>query len=79
MARIERRTTTSIVADELRKRILNGDIKEGAQVRQEAVAHELGVSRIPVREALRLLEAEGPDHARLPQGSRGDTLGTLRD
>nr|WP_320142620.1 GntR family transcriptional regulator [uncultured Cohaesibacter sp.] len=59
MARIERRTTTSIVADELRKRILNGDIKEGAQVRQEAVAHELGVSRIPVREALRLLEAEG--------------------
>ncbi|WP_319410370.1 GntR family transcriptional regulator [uncultured Cohaesibacter sp.] len=59
MPQIARRTTTSIVADELRNRILRGDIKEGEQVRQEAVANELGVSRIPVREALRLLEAEG--------------------
>ncbi|WP_316859660.1 GntR family transcriptional regulator [uncultured Cohaesibacter sp.] len=59
MAQIVRRTTTNIVADELRRRILNGQIQEGEQVRQEAVASELGVSRIPVREALRLLEAEG--------------------
>ena len=59
MAQIVRRTTTTIVADELRKRILSGHLKEGEQVRQEAVANELGVSRIPVREALRLLEAEG--------------------
>nr|WP_321457509.1 GntR family transcriptional regulator [uncultured Cohaesibacter sp.] len=59
MPQIKRRTTTNIVADELRNRILNGQLKEGEQVRQEAVAHELGVSRIPVREALRLLEAEG--------------------
>ena len=59
MAQIVRRTTTTIVADELRKRILAGRLREGEQVKQEAVANELGVSRIPVREALRQLEAEG--------------------
>nr|WP_321525888.1 GntR family transcriptional regulator [uncultured Cohaesibacter sp.] len=59
MAQMQRRTTTSIVADELRKRIQSGAIKEGEQIRQEAIASQLGVSRIPVREALRLLEAEG--------------------
>ncbi|WP_319531433.1 GntR family transcriptional regulator [uncultured Cohaesibacter sp.] len=59
MAQIVRRTTTSIVADELRQRILSGQLKEGEQVNQEAIASELGVSRIPVREALQQLEAEG--------------------
>ena len=34
-------------------------MKEGEQVKQEAIASELGVSRIPVREALQQLEAEG--------------------
>ncbi|MCV6547398.1 MAG: GntR family transcriptional regulator [Cohaesibacter sp.] len=59
MARLVRRTTTHIVADEIRQRILNGELREGEQIRQEAIATELGVSRIPVREALRQLEAEG--------------------
>lgn len=59
MARLVRRTTTNIVADEIRQRILTGQLKEGEQIRQEAIATELGVSRIPVREALRQLEAEG--------------------
>lgn len=59
MPQILRRTTTNIVADELRKRIMSGQLREGEQVRQEAIATELGVSRIPVREALRQLEAEG--------------------
>lgn len=43
----------------LRERILRGDYPEGEPLRQDAVADELGVSRIPVREALRQLEAEG--------------------
>ena len=59
MTQIVRRTTTSIVADEIRHRIMNGQLAEGEQIRQEAIARDLGVSRIPVREALRQLEAEG--------------------
>lgn len=43
----------------LRERILGGDYPEGEPLRQDALADELGVSRIPVREALRQLEAEG--------------------
>jgi DNA-binding GntR family transcriptional regulator len=54
-----RRTVADLAADALRERILRGDLAEGSPVRQDAVAMELGVSRIPVREALRRLEAEG--------------------
>lgn len=43
----------------LRKRILRGEWKEGEQLRQESIAEEYQVSRMPVREALRQLEMEG--------------------
>jgi DNA-binding GntR family transcriptional regulator len=56
---IRRETTVTLVADELRRRIMAGTLPEGQQLRQEALAADLGVSRIPVREALRQLEAEG--------------------
>jgi DNA-binding GntR family transcriptional regulator len=56
---IRRHTTVTLVADQLRRRIMAGALPEGHQLRQEALAAELGVSRIPVREALRQLEAEG--------------------
>ncbi|HVZ78824.1 MAG TPA: GntR family transcriptional regulator [Gemmatimonadaceae bacterium] len=45
--------------DALRERILRGTYAAGEPLRQDAIAEQLGVSRIPVREALRLLEAEG--------------------
>jgi len=57
--RIERKTITDLVLDALRNKILHGDYTEGAALRQDALAAEFGVSRIPVREALRQLEAEG--------------------
>ena len=57
--KIVRRTATDLVLDALRMRILSGAIPPGAPLRQELLAQELGVSRIPVREALRLLSAEG--------------------
>ena len=43
----------------LRDAILDGRLRPGTRLRQEAIARELGASRIPVREALRTLETAG--------------------
>jgi DNA-binding GntR family transcriptional regulator len=56
---IQRQSLTSAVADKLRDQIIRGEIPEGAQLRQDAIANQYQVSRIPVREALRQLDAEG--------------------
>jgi len=47
------------VARVVRESILNGQLASGTRIRQEALAKQLGTSRIPVREALLELEAEG--------------------
>ena len=57
--RVQRKTVSMLVLEEVRDRILHGDYAEGTPLRQDAIAAEMGVSRIPVREALRQLEAEG--------------------
>src|SRR5450830_1066952 len=57
--RIVRKTAVELVVEKLRHRILNGMLTPGSQLRQEALAEELGVSRIPLREAFRLLSSEG--------------------
>jgi len=56
---LRRQTLTGMTADAIRERILRGHFAEGSPLRQDAIGAELGVSRIPVREALRQLEAEG--------------------
>ena len=56
---LQRQTVTAMVADYIASKIIGGDYPGGYQIRQEAIAAELGVSRIPVREALLQLEAEG--------------------
>jgi DNA-binding GntR family transcriptional regulator len=47
------------IADSLRTAILDGSYRPGERIRQEDVAARSGASRIPVREALRMLAAEG--------------------
>lgn len=47
------------IAGKLRDAILDGHLPPGTPIRQEALAQQLGTSRIPVREALRQLESEG--------------------
>jgi len=56
---IEYKTRTQLVIEILREKILSGEIVAGQPLRQAALADELNVSRIPVREALLQLEAEG--------------------
>lgn len=43
----------------IRARILAGEIKPGAPMRQDSIALELGVSKIPLREAFTRLEQDG--------------------
>ncbi|WP_440876132.1 GntR family transcriptional regulator [Thalassotalea sp. PLHSN55] len=56
---IEYKTRTQHVVENLREKILSGEIAAGEPLRQASLAKELNVSRIPIREALLQLEAEG--------------------
>jgi DNA-binding GntR family transcriptional regulator len=47
------------VAGAIQAQVLSGDVPVGTHLRQEALAEEFGVSRTPVREALRHLQATG--------------------
>lgn len=56
---IEHKTRTQLVVEAIREKILRGEMKADEPLRQAALAESLNVSRIPVREALVQLEAEG--------------------
>lgn len=55
----DRYTLSGRVYGAIREKILSGYYKENEELKETAVAAELGVSRTPVREALRQLELEG--------------------
>lgn len=57
--RLSRRTTSDDIADTLREAIATGEFSDGEELNQVTLARHFGVSRVPVREALRLLQAEG--------------------
>lgn len=52
-------TAQEAVLGELRRAIGSGELAPGTQVLQDQLAERFGVSRVPLREALKVLEAEG--------------------
>jgi DNA-binding GntR family transcriptional regulator len=53
------RTTPALIAEILRNAIMRGELPGGLPLRQDELSAQFGLSRIPVREALRQLEGEG--------------------
>src|SRR5678815_5398232 len=61
--RLRRATSTpDLIAESLREEILRGVLAPGQALRQEELAERFGVSRLPVRDALLRLEAQGLVH-----------------
>ena len=53
------KTKSQVVYDYLKESLMSGDIKPGEKIITRAVAEKLGVSEIPVREAIKMLESQG--------------------
>ena len=69
MSSFERpKTAQEAVLAEIRKQLLDGRLAPGGSIRPDALGDELGVSAVPVREALRILEGEGHVHYRPHRG-----------
>jgi DNA-binding GntR family transcriptional regulator len=62
-------TLVNDVVDALRGRIVRGELRPGAKLRQQECAEILGVSRTPLREAFQRLEADGWVQLRARQGA----------
>jgi len=77
----ERRALVDKLAAQLHARVLSGDLPAGTRLRQEALADEFGVSRTPIREALRKLQAGGLVELRPNRGAfvRGVSPREIRD
>jgi DNA-binding GntR family transcriptional regulator len=72
------------VGETIRRAIIRGDLAPGDRLREGDVAHDLGVSRTPVREAFLTLRAEGllelmPSRGARVRGYELEELGVLYD
>jgi DNA-binding GntR family transcriptional regulator len=66
--------TSQRIATALKDAILAGEIAPGEWLRQDEIATRFGASRLPVREALRILESEGLAESSPNKGARVPTL-----
>ena len=67
--RVDRDNLNSIVVEYLKEAILSGTYNEGDRIVETEVADHLGVSRAPIREAIRELEKEGIVETKPRRGS----------
>ena len=69
------------LAATIRARVLSGEIAVGERLRQERLAADFGVSRTPIREALRKLQASGIVEVQPNRGAvvRGPTAREIRE
>src|SRR3546814_13734933 len=63
------KSLTTLAVDEIRGRIVRGELGLGAPLSENALALELGVSKTPIREALLQLKMEGLVSIQPPRGS----------
>ncbi|MBO9606946.1 MAG: GntR family transcriptional regulator [Paenibacillaceae bacterium] len=59
MQKLQKSSLGGIAKDEIMKMIITGKLKPGDRLKEVEIAETMGISRIPVREALLLLEQEG--------------------
>jgi DNA-binding GntR family transcriptional regulator len=57
--RIQQPSLVRMAAETIREMVLGGELRPGDRLVEERLTEELGISRPPLREALRLLEQEG--------------------
>ncbi|MBG6216877.1 DNA-binding GntR family transcriptional regulator [Arthrobacter sp. CAN_A6] len=67
-------TAQAFVLAELRRAIIAGEFLPGQPLRQDALAERFGVSRVPLREAFKILESEGQVHYEPHRGHKVATL-----
>ena len=66
--------TPDMIAAELRSELMTGTLRPGAELSQVVLAERFGVSRIPIRDALRILAGEGLVEIEANRGARAIAL-----
>jgi DNA-binding GntR family transcriptional regulator len=74
--RLRSPSLVQLAVDAIRRMILAGELAEGERLIEDRLTEQLGISRPPLREALRVLEQEG---LIVTRPRRGSTVATLTD
>lgn len=56
---IEKKTLHEEIANNIRKLIMSGQLQEGDKIKEDELCSSMGISKTPLREALRVLSVEG--------------------
>jgi len=59
MKTIQKKTLHEEIANNLREMIMSGELREGDKIKENVLCDMMGISKTPLREALRVLSAEG--------------------